>query len=95
MLELDDEIAGGDHHRPEIQAEANLERETVRRALHLLTAEQRQVITLKFLEGWENHEIAAAVQKPIGAVKALQHRALSSLRRLLLPEEKEQAYEPD
>ena len=95
MLELDEELASGDHHKPEIQAEANLERETVRRALHLLTAEQRQVITLKFLEGWENHEIAAAVQKPIGAVKALQHRALSSLRRLLLSEEKEQAYEPD
>jgi RNA polymerase sigma-70 factor (ECF subfamily) len=95
MLELDEELASGDHHKPEIQAEANLERERVRRALHLLTAEQRQVITLKFLEGWENHEIAAAVQKPIGAVKALQHRALSSLRRLLLSEEKEQTYEPD
>jgi RNA polymerase sigma-70 factor (ECF subfamily) len=101
MLQLDENLAGGDHHKPDVQAETNLERERVRAALRLLTAEQRQVITLKFLEGWENEEIAAAVQKPVGAVKALQHRALSSLRRLLLPAEgeppveKEQAYEPD
>jgi RNA polymerase sigma-70 factor (ECF subfamily) len=94
-LELDENLAGGDQHKPDVQAEANLEGERVRAALRNLTAEQRQVITLKFLEGWENDEIAAAVQKEIGAVKALQHRALASLRRLLLPAEKEQAYEPD
>jgi RNA polymerase sigma-70 factor, ECF subfamily len=100
-LELDENLAGGDQHKPDVQAEANLEGERVRAALRLLTAEQRQVITLKFLEGWGNDEIAAAVQKPIGAVKALQHRALASLRRLLLPAEaeppaeKEQAYEPE
>jgi RNA polymerase sigma-70 factor (ECF subfamily) len=85
MLELNEDLAGGDHHRPDVQAEANLERERVRAALRFLTTDQRQVITLKFLEGWGNDEIAAAVRKPVGAVKALQHRALSSLRRLLLP----------
>jgi RNA polymerase sigma-70 factor, ECF subfamily len=95
MLELDENLVSGDHHKPDALAETNLQRERVRAALHLLTAEQRQVITLKFLEGWGNDEIAAAVQKPVGAVKALQHRALSSLRRLLLSAEKEQAYEPD
>lgn len=95
MLELDENMAGSDHHKPDVQAETNLECDRVRAALHLLTAEQRQVITLKFLEGWENDEIAAAVKKPVGAVKALQHRALSSLRRLLLSAEKEQAYEPE
>jgi RNA polymerase sigma-70 factor (ECF subfamily) len=88
MLELDENLAGGDQHKPDVQAEANLEGERVRAALRNLTAEQRQVITLKFLEGWENDEIAAAVQKPVGAVKALQHRALASLRRLLLPADK-------
>jgi RNA polymerase sigma-70 factor (ECF subfamily) len=95
MLELDENLASGDHHKPDVQAEANLQRERVRAALHLLTADQRQVISLKFLEGWGNDEIAAAVQKPVGAVKALQHRALASLRRLLLKAEKEHSYEPD
>jgi RNA polymerase sigma-70 factor (ECF subfamily) len=95
MLELDENLSSDDRHKPDIQAEANLQKERVRAALHVLTAEQRQVITLKYLEGWENDEIAAAVQKPVGAVKALQHRALSSLRRLLLTAEREQTHEPD
>jgi len=59
------------------------QKERVRNALTLLTSEQRQVVVLKYLEDWENQQIAAAVNKPIGAVKALQHRALNSLRRIL------------
>ena len=59
------------------------QKERVRNALTLLTSEQRQVVVLKYLEGWENQQIAAAVNKPVGAVKALQHRALNSLRRIL------------
>ncbi len=55
----------------------------LRAALRLLTPEQRQVIVLKYLEDWENDDIAQALNKPVGAIKALQHRALLSLRRLL------------
>jgi len=66
-----------------IQAEA----ERVRDALRLLTPEQRQVVVLKYLEDWENKDIAEAVDKQIGAVKALQHRALRSMRRILMKEE--------
>jgi RNA polymerase sigma-70 factor (ECF subfamily) len=54
-----------------------------RRALWRLTAEQRQVIMLKFYQGLSNEEVAAALDKPVGAVKSLQHRALESLRRIL------------
>jgi RNA polymerase sigma-70 factor (ECF subfamily) len=42
------------------------------------------VVALKFLEGWENEEIARALNKPIGAVKSLQHRALAQLHKILL-----------
>jgi len=55
----------------------------LRAALLRLTPDQQQVIVLKFLEGLSNAEIAAALRKPEGAVKSLQHRALESLRRLL------------
>lgn len=55
----------------------------VRNALALLTPAQRQVITLKYLEGWENNLIAQSMKKPVGAIKALQHRALEALRRIL------------
>ena len=60
-----------------------LERQELRHALALLTPEQRQVITLKYLENLDNAEIAQALQKPVGAVKSLQHRALATLRRIL------------
>ncbi len=72
---------------PEEHAEQHMIQERVRRALRLLTAEQRQVVALRFIEGWELPEIAACVQKPVGAVKALQHRAVAALRKMLLAEE--------
>lgn len=61
--------------------------ERARAALLRLTPEQRQVVMLKFYEGWNNEEIAASLQKPVGAVKSLQHRALEALRRILAQEE--------
>lgn len=72
-------------NKPEILqiVQENLERQRVRQSLFQLTTEQRQVISLKYLEGWDNADIAAAMQKPIGAVKALQHRALQTLRNIL------------
>ncbi len=81
------EVAGAES--VEGQVHQRLERHRVRRALRALTPDQRQVVVLKFLEGWENESIARAVGKPIGAVKSLQHRALASLRRFLDMEGKE------
>ena len=60
-----------------------LEREKIHRAIRRLTPDQRQVVTLKFLEGWSNAEIAKSINKPVGAVKSLQHRALQALRQRL------------
>ncbi len=57
--------------------------ERVRHALLALTDEQRQVVVLKFLEGMSNAETAEITGKTIGAVKALQHRALDALRAQL------------
>lgn len=59
------------------------DRHRVRLALAKLTPEQRQVVVLKYLEDWNTEQIAQALDKPVGAVKSLQHRALESLRRLL------------
>jgi RNA polymerase sigma-70 factor, ECF subfamily len=55
----------------------------LRAALRRLTPDQQQVIALKFLEGFNNIEVAAALGKPEGAIKSLQHRALETLRRFL------------
>jgi len=59
------------------------EQTRIRAALRLLTPDQRQVIVLRFIEGWSLKEVADTMQKPVGAIKALQHRALAALRRIL------------
>lgn len=61
------------------------ETERIHLALNKLTPQQRAVIILHFLEGLENAEIAHILHSTIGAVKALQHRALATLRRQLIP----------
>ena len=55
-------------------------KEKLRKGLEQLTEEQRQVIVLKFIEGYANREIASIVGKSVGAVKVLQFRALRALR---------------
>ena len=89
-LALDEELQSEGELQPEGEAARRIQQEQVRAALHRLTAEQQQVILLKFFEGWENEAVAAVLQKPVGAVKSLQHRALDNLRKMLgTPEEAE------
>ena len=66
----------------------------LRSALFQLTPDQRQVIMLVFIEGWRKAEVAAALGKPVGAVKSLQHRALKALRKQLVTTEQEAQYGP-
>ncbi len=72
---------------PDETAHLRWEQARVREALFQLTPEQRQVIVLRYLEGWSHREIAETMDKPVSAVKALQRRALAALRRLLELEE--------
>ncbi len=51
--------------------------------LQSLNDQQREVILLRFVEEMSIAETAQIMQKSEGAVKALQHRALESLRRQL------------
>jgi len=59
----------------------SLERSEVSRLLSTLTAEQRDVLLLRIVADLSLAETAAAIGKPVGAVKQLQHRALGRLRR--------------
>lgn len=52
-------------------------------ALELLTEDQRQLVTLKFVQGLSNEEVAETLDRTPGAVRVLQFRALSALRELL------------
>jgi RNA polymerase sigma-70 factor, ECF subfamily len=46
-----------------------------------LSEDQRQVLTLKFVYGFANGEVASILGKSEGAVKSLQHRALATLQK--------------
>lgn len=53
------------------------------RAIGRLNADQRQCIELRFLLGLSVAEAAAIMERNVGAVKAMQHRAMLHLRRFL------------
>jgi RNA polymerase sigma-70 factor (ECF subfamily) len=71
---------------PQALAERALERGQIQVALKHLTDEQRQVIVLKFIQGFDNASVGQIMDRSEGAIKSLQHRALGSLRRLLYEE---------
>jgi RNA polymerase sigma-70 factor (ECF subfamily) len=58
----------------------------LRQELTSLTPEQEEVLTLRFLLGFDIHAVAQITRRPEGAVKSLQHRALASLQKRLGPE---------
>jgi RNA polymerase sigma-70 factor (ECF subfamily) len=72
---------------PLLEVSNKLEQERVRSALLRLPAEQRQVIVLRFLEDWRHEQVAEAIGKSIDATRAIQHRAIATLRKLLIGQE--------
>lgn len=82
-LTFEQEWVSSDEGDPSELYLQELEYHQVRAALIKLTPQQRQVLVLKFLEGWSNDEIAEALEKEVGAVKALQHRGIRAVERYL------------
>ncbi len=75
-----------DENSPEQEADLRLRQAQTHKAILQLTPDQQQVITLKYLQGMNNEEVAQALRKPVGAVKSLQHRALARLEKILRKE---------
>ncbi len=69
---------------PSELAVEQLSNEDLRTALRALTDEQQQVLILRFFQDLTAAQVAGIMGKSVGAVQALQHRALGSLERALL-----------
>lgn len=54
-------------------------------ALARLTPDQREVVVLRFVADLSLEEVAKVTKRSVGAVKTMQHRALSQLARILAP----------
>lgn len=78
---------------PRDPSEDALDHQRLRAALRYLTQEQQQVLVLRFGEGLTIRETAQVLRKTTGAVKALQHRAIVALRRILTREAKSRVKE--
>lgn len=60
-----------------------LTEEELKQSMQSLTEEQSQIIALKFIEGYDNEKISQITGKSIGAIKALQFRAILALKEVL------------
>ncbi len=67
----------------EEKAEERVMMETVQAGMKHLTPLQQEVISLRFAAGLSIIETARTMGKNEGAIKALQHSALDSIRRIL------------
>jgi RNA polymerase sigma-70 factor (ECF subfamily) len=81
MEEKVPEPPGSEESSAEDQAMHSMGRAGMLELIDDLSPEQRQVLTLKFLYGFANGEVATILGKTEGAVKSLQHRALASLQK--------------
>lgn len=70
---------------PEWEVAQLLEAGRLEGALRLLSEDQQLVIQLRFIEGHNLEETAQLMRRTVGAVKALQHRALQNLAEKLTP----------
>jgi len=65
----------------EDEAMHSIGRQSMLELIENLSADQQQVLTLKFVFNFSNGEAASILGKSEGAVKSLQHRALVSLQK--------------
>jgi RNA polymerase sigma-70 factor (ECF subfamily) len=82
---LDDVQLSQPDHSELVENEIDLtaEMQSVKTALQSLTDDQQKVLTLKFIEGMSNNEIARHLGKREGAIRALQMRGLQALAKQL------------
>lgn len=82
LVDLEETLPTRDYDPIEL-FEFKVKRECLKKALRYLTEDQQFVILAKFVEARSNLEIARLMDKPEGAIKSLQHRALAALRRAI------------
>jgi RNA polymerase sigma-70 factor (ECF subfamily) len=74
-------LTGSDN--PVAAAEENIEFERVTEAMKQLTAEQREVINLRFLGGLTSKEVGGILGKSDGAVREMQRATIEKLRGVM------------
>ena len=76
---LAEELPASETSDPTRHALQNERHRLLRQAIDHLTDEQREVVLMRFIKGFDIQDVAEALNKSPGAIKALQHRALRAL----------------
>ena len=79
---LDEELVAAGNQPPDIVEDRQI-KQRLRASIRCLTTDQQQVILLRFAEERPVAEVARLMGKSEGAIRILQHRAVSRLRKLL------------
>lgn len=83
MLPLEEHLVADSGDDLEMAHEEKRTHAAVGAAIRRLTPDQQQVLTLRFGEQMKTQEVADIMNKSLGAVEALQHRALAALRKMV------------
>lgn len=83
LVEMADDDGGPVGGNAEDEALERMGTERVRRLCGLLVPDQRDVLLLRLMAGLSIEATAEAMGKSVGAVKALQHRGIKALRKII------------
>ncbi|MFQ5857331.1 MAG: sigma-70 family RNA polymerase sigma factor [Anaerolineae bacterium] len=87
VLETRPNLASLEDSQPDQVLQSMMTMERVREAISQLTEEQQTVIILRFIEGYSTADVAEIMGKRRGAIRGLQFRGLTALRKILGVEE--------
>ena len=80
---LEESLVGSSNSNPSSEVEQKMDIENLVAATKQLTSLQREVVSLRFAGGLSLAEVAKTLGKSEGAIKALQHSAVVSLRKIM------------
>jgi RNA polymerase sigma-70 factor (ECF subfamily) len=80
---LEESRVGSSNSNPSSEAERKMDIENLVAATKQLTSMQREVVSLRFAGDLSVAQVAGLMGKSEGAIKALQHSAVVSLRKML------------
>jgi RNA polymerase sigma-70 factor (ECF subfamily) len=76
-------VTGNQFSEPEALVEAKDNSDLVKEAVLKLKGDKQKVILMHFIDGFSYEEIAKALKKSEGTIRAIQYRALRDLRSIL------------
>lgn len=85
MVELQDQYPVEEEEQPERLVLVKLSNEELYQALSRLPDEQREVVLLRFMEGYDARTVGEIMGRKPGAVRALQFRAVQALKQMFEP----------